>query len=80
MEKLSEKRLKKIEEWFQNPPPNSKPAAARDYGVDLFLLFRWLKLSPQERTEEAQKRMIFPEEVKKQGEAKRKSYKICRGK
>ena len=71
MEKLSEKRLEKIEQLFHNPPPNSKTAAARDYGVDLFLLFRWLKLSPQERIEEARKRMIFLEEVKKQGEAKR---------
>ena len=71
MEKLSERQLEKIEELFHNPPPNSKTAAARDYGIDLFLLFRWLKLSPQERIEEARKRMIFLEEVKKQGEAKR---------
>lgn len=71
-EKLSEERLKKIEELFHNPPPNSKTAAARDFGVDLFLLFRWLKLSPQERINEARERMIFLEEVKKQGEIARR--------
>ena len=71
IERLSEERLEKIENLFHNPPPNSKTAAARDYGIDLFLLFRWLKLSPQERIEEARKRMIFLEEVRKQGTAKR---------
>jgi hypothetical protein len=72
IERLSKERLEKIAQIFQNPPLNSKTAAARDYGVDLSLLFRWLKLSPQERIVEARKRMIFLEEVKKQGEAKRK--------
>lgn len=73
MEKLTEERLKKIEEFFHNPPPNSKTAAARDFGVDLFLLLRWLKLSPQERIETARQRMVFLEEVKKQGELARKN-------
>lgn len=71
MEKLSEERLKKIEELFRNPPPGSKIAEARDFGVDLSLLFRWLKISPQERIEEARNQMIFLEEVKKQGETAR---------
>ena len=70
-EKLSQERLKKIEELFRNPPPNSKTAAAQQFGVDLSLLFRWLKLSPQERIEEARNRMIFLDEVKKQGETAR---------
>lgn len=71
MEKLSEKRLKKIQDFFRDPPPNSKTAEARDFGVDLTLLFRWLKLSPQERIEEARKRMVFLEEVKRQGKLAR---------
>jgi hypothetical protein len=73
LDKLSEKRLERIANIFQNPPTNSKTKAAQDYGVDLSLLFRWLKLSPQERIEEARKRMVFLEEVKRQGEAKRNS-------
>ena len=71
IEKLSEARLKKIEELFRNPPPKSKTAEAKEFGVDLFLLLRWLKFSPQKRIDEARNRMIFLEEVKKQGEAMR---------
>ncbi len=70
-EKRSQKRLKKIEELFRNPPSNSKTAEAREFGVDLSLLFRWIKLSPQERVEEARSKMIFLDEVKKQGEMAR---------
>ena len=72
MEKLSEKRLEKIGELFRNPPPHSKIAEAKEFGVDLSLLFRWLKLSPQERIEEARNRMIFLEEVGRQGAAARR--------
>lgn len=70
-EKLSEERLKKIGELFRNPLPGSKTADAKEFGVDLSLLFRWLKLSPQERIEEARVRMVFLDEVKKQGEISR---------
>ncbi len=72
MEKLSEERLERIGELFKNPPPESKIAKAKEFGVDLSLLFRWLKLSPQERIEEARARMIFLEEVKRQGETARR--------
>ncbi|MCY7376889.1 MAG: hypothetical protein LH472_13095 [Pyrinomonadaceae bacterium] len=71
MEKLSKRKLEKIEELFRNPPMGSKTAAAQDFGVDLSLLFRWLKLSPQERIEEARSRMFFLEEVRRQGELAR---------
>ncbi len=68
IEKLSEERLKRVKKLFQNPLPDSKTAAAKEFGVDLSLLFRWLTLSPQERIEEARERMIFLSEVRKQGE------------
>ncbi len=71
MEKLSDERLKKIGELIKNPPDNSKIAAAKEFGVDLSLLFRWLKLSPQQRIEEARERMVLLEEVKTQGELSR---------
>lgn len=71
MEKLSEQRLEKIGELFENPRPGSKTAAAKEFNVDLSLLFRWLKLSPQERIEEARERMVFLAEVRKQGEISR---------
>lgn len=71
MEKFSEQRLERIGVLFRNPRPGSKVAAAKEFGIDLSLLFRWLKLSPQERIEEARNRMIFLEEVKNQGEIAR---------
>jgi hypothetical protein len=37
-EKLSTGRLKKIEEFFRNPPPYSKSDRAREFDVDLSLL------------------------------------------
>lgn len=67
MEKLSEERLEKIGELLGNPPRDSKIAAAREFGVDLSLMFRWLKLSPQQRIEEARERMVLLEEVRTQG-------------
>jgi hypothetical protein len=66
MEQLSEKRLKKIEELFRNPPPNSKTAEARDFGVDFSLLFENLKLSPQERLAKAEEAMYFFEDIDRQ--------------
>jgi pantoate kinase len=71
MEKLGEERLKKIGELIRNPPPDSKILAAKEFGVDLSLMFRWLKLSPQQRIEEARERMILLEEVKRQAESAR---------
>ena len=71
MEKLSEERLEKIGELIRNPPCNSKIAAAKEFGVDLSLMFRWLELSPQERIEEARERMVLLEEVKIQGASAR---------
>ncbi len=71
-EKLSEKRLKKIEELFRNPPPNSKTAEAKEFGVDLTLLFENLLLTPQERIDKLQSSMDFLNRTKKQGESSEK--------
>lgn len=38
-----------IEEWLRNPPPGSKAAAARDFGIDLTLTIENLRLTPEER-------------------------------
>ena len=40
-----------------NPPPNSKIAQAKEFGIDLTLLLRKLRLTPQERLEELQQAM-----------------------
>ena len=41
--------MRSPEEKLLNPTPGSKIAAARDFGIDLTLLVRNLKLSPEER-------------------------------
>lgn len=43
-----------LKERFINPPPGSKLAAARDFGVDLTLLWERLQLSPEERLRDLQ--------------------------
>ena len=55
---------------INDPPPGSKIAAARDYGVDLTLLLRRLEMTPTERLQELQAAQAFIEEL--QG-AKRRS-------
>jgi hypothetical protein len=46
---LTPEELSRAEAWLRNPPPGSRAAAARDYGVDLTLLIFQLRLTPAER-------------------------------
>ena len=57
IERLSEERLEKIRQLFENPPPGSKTAAAKEAGVDLMELFENLKLTPTERVEKLQRKI-----------------------
>lgn len=47
-----------FEEHLLNPPPGSAAERARDLGVDLTQLIENLKLTPTERLEKLQRRMI----------------------
>jgi hypothetical protein len=47
-----------IEDQLLNPRPGSACARARDFGIDLTLLIRQLKMTPTERLEELQRAMI----------------------
>ena len=42
------------EERLRNPPPGSRAAAAREYGVDLTLLIERLRKTPEERVRDLQ--------------------------
>ncbi len=64
MGKLSEKRLKKIDELFRNPRPGSKIAAAKKFVIDLTLTFGQLKKTPQERVDYQQSAMRSLEEFR----------------
>ncbi|HEX8424248.1 MAG TPA: hypothetical protein VF634_12585 [Pyrinomonadaceae bacterium] len=54
-----------IEDQLLDPRPGSAAAAARDFGIDLTLLIRRLKLTPQERLDELQRAMRGLEELRK---------------
>jgi hypothetical protein len=56
----------KVEEWLLNPPPGSKAAAAKEFGIDLTLLIRTLKITPTERLKSLQGSMDSLEEFSKQ--------------
>lgn len=45
------------EEKLLNPKPGSKIAAAKEFGIDLTLLVRQLRLTPEQRLEELQSAM-----------------------
>ncbi|HKW75708.1 MAG TPA: hypothetical protein VJN64_09305 [Terriglobales bacterium] len=48
----------------QNPPPGSKIAAAKEYGVDLTLNLHALKQTPTERAEALHDALEFAEELR----------------
>jgi hypothetical protein len=54
-----------IEEKLLNPKPGSKAAAAKEFGIDLTLLLRQLRLTPQQRLDELQSAMESMEELAK---------------
>ena len=74
IERLSDERLKKIQELILNPRPGSKVAAALEFGIDLTLTFGQLKKTPQERLEDQQSAMRGLEEITRAGaEARRQN-------
>jgi len=65
---MNEKQL----ELLLNPPPGSKLAAAKEFGIDLTLLIRKLELTPEQRLEELQQAMRSFDELRQEGEKWRK--------
>ena len=72
IERLSEERLRKIQQLILNPRPGSKVAAATEFGIDLTLTFGQLKKTPQERVEYQQSAMRSLEEFRRQVKESRK--------
>lgn len=50
--KMTKHERERVVELINHPPPGSKIAAAKDFGIDLTLLVRKLELTPTERLEE----------------------------
>ena len=61
-----------LEDKLLNPRPGSKAAAAKEFGIDLTLLLKNLRLSPQQRIDQLQAVMRFHHEIHMQGMLNRK--------
>jgi hypothetical protein len=60
------------EEKLLNPKPGSKIAAAKEFGIDLTLLIKNLRLTPQERVDNLQKSMRSIDKLQRDAELWRK--------
>jgi len=58
--------IKRVEEKLLNPRPGSKIAAAKEFGIDLTLLVRKLKLTPEERICELDDFVETVEQIRRQ--------------
>ncbi len=56
MIQLTDEQIEKARQLILNPPPNSKIAEAKEFGIDMTLLLRRLKLTPEQRLDELQHR------------------------
>ena len=61
---MNAEERERLIELINNPPPGSKIAAAKEYGVDLTLLIRRLELSPTARLEELESAQHFIEQLR----------------
>lgn len=69
---------KRREENLLNPRPGSKAAAAKEFGIDLTLLIRQLRMTPQERIDELQQEMISMERFELDAKIAREKLKSKR--
>jgi len=63
------------EEKLLNPRPGSKIAAAKEFGIDLTLLVKNLRLTPQERVNNLQKSMRNLAKFRRDAELWRKQHR-----
>lgn len=59
-------------ELVTNPPPGSKLAAAKEFGIDLTLLLENLSLTPTERLEKAFAAAAFHHQLRQAGQHHRR--------
>ena len=50
---------------MNNPPPGSKMAAAKEFGIDLMLTLRSLAMTPTERSRAMENALCFVEELER---------------
>ncbi|HEV7642980.1 MAG TPA: hypothetical protein VGO50_03480 [Pyrinomonadaceae bacterium] len=65
-----------LEEKLLNPRPGSKVAAAKEFGIDLTLLLKNLRLTPQQRIDQLQEVMRVHHQIREQAKHQLKSKKM----
>jgi len=63
--RLTSEQRDRLTRLINDPPPGSKLAAAKEYGVDLTLFLSTLELTPTERLERLQEAQSFLEELRR---------------
>lgn len=75
MIQLTDEQIEKARQLIMSPPPNSKIAAAKEFGIDMTLLLRRLKLTPEQRLDELQQTMESFDEFRREAA---KNFKVKR--
>lgn len=61
---MTREEHERLYELINNPPPGSKIAAAREFGIDLTLLLRSLTLTPEQRALAMEDALRFAENLR----------------
>jgi hypothetical protein len=69
---MSPELHRRLYELITNPPPDSKIAEAKEFGIDLTLTLRSLTLTPQERVASMESALKLVEELQQAGAKFRK--------
>jgi hypothetical protein len=64
---MSPELHRRLYELITNPPPGSKIAAAKEFGIDLTLNLRSLTLTPAQRAEEMERALEFVQALQRAG-------------
>jgi hypothetical protein len=64
---MTREEQQRLYELVANPPPGSKIAAAKTFGIDLTLNLRSLALTPDERVAEMEGALEFVDELQRAG-------------
>jgi hypothetical protein len=70
---MTTQEQQRLARLINDPPQGSKLAAARDFGIDLSLLYHNLQLTPTERFEQWLSALALHDELRRAGAALRKN-------
>jgi hypothetical protein len=66
---MTREEHERLFDLFNNPPPGSKIAAAKEFGVDLTLTLRGLAMTPTERSRAMEDALRLIEELERAAQA-----------